>query len=1724
SGDGAAITVTGGADLTVSNCLAAAYGRDAIDVVAGGAVAVFSTTLADNGLTGLVLSRTGSVTVRDSIAWGNAGGGIDTNAAVSYTCAQEAHAGAGNMVADPLFVADYYLAHAGLPGQTTDSPGVDAGSDTAAALGLSDRTTRTDGTPDALQADIGYHYAEASSEDLTYLDIYVDTGPLGDDDLNDGRSAASPFKTVTKGLDTAIKGSTIHVASGLYTNETFPLVIPEIGVSLVGANPATTVVQAPGSAANRRVLSAEGKGLVRIEGLTIRGGYVYSGTPNRGAGMLFVSCQALVRNCIVTDNTIYMHRWGVDEYGYGAGIYADGGSLTLAACVVSDNAVQITLRKNTKHAFGAGIYATAAQVRLEDCLLADNHLYAESPNEPYHRYMYGAALAVQGGDATVVSSVFTNNAIHYTGAGQYVTYVHSHGGAIYGDDVAPLHLADCTFQGNGLYDTVNGQTRVGGVLYLEGEHLDARLTSCTLQYNGQPGVTIPAGEIQFAEGSLRLRDTVVLGSPGSGVLMESGTLTVTNGLLAANVDHGIGMAGGTAGISGSTLADNGGWGLWHAGATVTLRDTILWGNVAGGSPTGGIATASACCAQNLLPGAGHVYDDPLFFHSYYLSHDIRGLQDVNSPCIDAGSDLASAVGMNALTTRTDGEPDAGQVDIGYHFEAAAEGDLNTVFFVDAVNGTNTNTGLSPASPLQTIGAALPRTIRDSFIYAAAGRYGTNIAESTPLSWTSMDLTIVGAGRDATFITGDGIRRALFIRNRGKVTLRDLTIEDGRVANGHGAGIYAVGTELVLSNCVVRNSTLDGTTGTGWTGAGVYSSSGRLRLLNTTVTGNVLNGRTLGSGGGIAVHGGGLTLVGTSLEGNRVNGSYTAQGNCACHGGGVYSAGAALHVADSRIDDNAVVVSGYYRGHGYGGGLYMNGGSGTFTNAVFDHNRISGSRASGNNDNDAEGAAVYAVTPTRLDLFDCTFTGNNARHDTDDERGAALYLDGGRARAVRCAFTGNDWGTPTYSAKEDIYVSPGAALSLRNSVVESGLGSGVVSEGALLVTNALIAGNANHGVSVVAGESDLANVTLADNLGFGLSRAGGTVGIVDSIAWNNAAGGITSNENVLVANTCSQETLGGSGNMVKDPVFVYSYYLSAEGLEGQTTNSPCIDAGGVPADSRGLDVLTTRTDGLGDAGPVDQGYHYAVGATGVQSLVIYVDAVHGSDTNSGMEADHPLKTITTALSRAMRGSEIRIAAGMYTNDNETFPLSVADRDLALVGTNKAATVIHGDGVHRVVEAANKGALALSGLTIENGFVENNHGGGLYVPGTALTLTDCTIRDNSVRGTDGSGWGGAGVYSSGGVLDLRSVVVSNNAVSDALTNEQSGKGAGILVNNGSLMLRNCRLAGNRLTGTDPHQRHIHCYGGSVYAENSPVTAIRTDFTDNRVTVSGYYSAWAYGGALYQVGGSTTISNCTFSGNTVNAAWTYGHQASNGEAFGGAVLLASSADVRIVDALVRSNAARHTDGGTHQRGGALYIDPSFVPVEIRGCRVIGNGGPGAAGDTWIGEGNVAVTYTLFADNAGSGIVTAGGRIRLRNCTMADNTVWGFDYAGADSVEAVNCIAWGNSGGGIDPNLRVGVNYSCTPEAATHGGEGNIDDDPLFVDPAGGDYHIRSAGGSYRDAISRFVRDAETSPCLDAGDDSSFSREPFPNGGRINMGAYGNTPYASRTPFGEAAILFIR
>jgi hypothetical protein len=165
----------------------------------------------------------------------------------------------------------------------------------------------------------------------------------------------------------------------------------------------------------------------------------------------------------------------------------------------------------------------------------------------------------------------------------------------------------------------------------------------------------------------------------------------------------------------------------------------------------------------------------------------------------------------------------------------------------------------------------------------------------------------------------------------------------------------------------------------------------------------------------------------------------------------------------------------------------------------------------------------------------------------------------------------------------------------------------------------------------------------------------------------------------------------------------------------------------------------------------------------------------------------------------------------------------------------------------------------------------------------------------------------------------------------------------------------------------------------------------------------------------------------------------------------------------------------------------------------------------------GSPTIANCIIAGNGGSGIemvVFKSGRTYLFNsptvvnCTIADNSEIGISKG---MPKVFNSIIYGNG-------LQIAGSYAAVQYSNVQGGffgEGNINADPLFADPDNNDYHLKSEAGRFDPNIQTWVIDDITSPCIDAGDPSSLiGLEPVPNGGRINMGAYGGTIEASKSP----------
>ena len=151
--------------IPAQTCSCYGYGG-AIFSGSGSAMSIINCTFAGNSSQGsggaLYTLGTSNITVKNCVFWGNTPNQIggSSTLTVTYSDVSGGWTGTGNKNANSLFVAgsngNYYLSQP--PAQASTSPCVDAGDDTAAALGLDTKTTRTDGVPDSGTVDMGFHY------------------------------------------------------------------------------------------------------------------------------------------------------------------------------------------------------------------------------------------------------------------------------------------------------------------------------------------------------------------------------------------------------------------------------------------------------------------------------------------------------------------------------------------------------------------------------------------------------------------------------------------------------------------------------------------------------------------------------------------------------------------------------------------------------------------------------------------------------------------------------------------------------------------------------------------------------------------------------------------------------------------------------------------------------------------------------------------------------------------------------------------------------------------------------------------------------------------------------------------------------------------------------------------------------------------------------------------------------------------------------------------------------------------------------------------------------------------------------------------------------------------------------------------------------------------------------------------------------------------------------
>ena len=240
---------------------------------------------------------------------------------------------------------------------------------------------------------------------------------------------------------------------------------------------------------------------------------------------------------------------------------------------------------------------------------------------------------------------------------------------------------------------------------------------------------------------------------------------------------------------------------------------------------------------------------------------------------------------------------------------------------------------------------------------------------------------------------------------------------------------------------------------------------------------------------------------------------------------------------------------------------------------------------------------------------------------------------------------------------------------------------------------------------------------------------------------------------------------------------------------------------------------------------------------------------------------------------------------------------------------------------------------------------------------------------------------------------------------------------------------------------------------------------------------------GGAVYCVNSANlVINNCTFSDNF----------ASND---GGAVALFDDSNI-----IIRNSFFSNNEAGIF--GGALFIDNAAPFIEF--CRFennyamamgtitsymdsaptlenieIVNNLAGACAGLYATYNDLELTNILIANNEtetgnGGGIGLVNCNTILRNSTLYNNSsaasgdgIWGIS---GGSLDIINCIFWENGTDELSlDGVELAISYSNFTDQVLPG-EGNISQNPNFLDPSHGDYSV-----------------AEDSPCIDTGNPNS-------------------------------------
>lgn len=290
------------------------------------------------------------------------------------------------------------------------------------------------------------------------------------------------------------------------------------------------------------------------------------------------------------------------------------------------------------------------------------------------------------------------------------------------------------------------------------------------------------------------------------------------------------------------------------------------------------------------------------------------------------------------------------------------------------------------------------------------------------------------------------------------------------------------------------------------------------------------------------------------------------------------------------------------------------------------------------------------------------------------------------------------------------------------------------------------------------------------------------------------------------------------------------------------------------------------------------------------IVLALCTAAGADVIQ-VPADQP--TIAAALTAAVAGDEVVVAAGTYAEHDLILPSGVVLRGATgnaadvIVDAQRGGRCIYGAGLDASTRIA---ALTLAnGLSTAGTTPDRSWGGGLYVDEGELTVADCIFTANEAAIA-----GGAWIRGTGTPRVTGCVFDANSGT------ETCGL---LLIGSCNPEVVGCEFRGGRLC----------MYGGAVSWAGYGVALFEDCLVEDNTTVES-------GGAIECL---TSVSYAKLHGCTIRNNST--------GIYGGGLVVASNAQVRLENCLVEGNSA-----GDY--GGGLYVGTNCV-VTAENTTILGN-----------------------------------------------------------------------------------------------------------------------------------------------------------------------------------------